>query len=207
MSQLRDQLRSKWPIFLCIFVSFVVGFGVSVISRTETPPPTESRIQIADFRIAIPEGETVVTITGRDPENQQLGRLTIQRRGDTITGVPEIERRIVPRESLSAEDTAFLRQKIGARVSASDSPWQRANKIRSWLAHRSYRLGMPGLSTRNPREAYEQMELGQPVLCGNLAEIYVALCEASGLTARVVGLSVAVQNGLFAIDTHAGAEV
>src|SRR5262249_39319581 len=68
-------------------------------------------------------------------------------------------------------------------------------------------LGMPGLSTRKPREAYEQMKTGQPVLCGNLAEIYVALCEAMGLTARAVGLTVAVQNGLFGADTHAAAEV
>jgi transglutaminase-like putative cysteine protease len=44
-------------------------------------------------------------------------------------------------------------------------------------------------------------------LCGGLAEIYVALCEALGLTASAVGLSVAVQNGLFGIDTHAGTEV
>src|SRR6476619_1679984 len=66
---------------------------------------------------------------------------------------------------------------------------------------------MPGLSTRKPREAYEQMKTGQPVLCGNLAEIYVALCEAFGLNARAVGLRVAVQNGLFGVDTHAGAEV
>jgi hypothetical protein len=51
------------------------------------------------------------------------------------------------------------------------------------------------------------MKDGKPVLCGNLAEIYVALCEAMGLTARTVGLSVAVQNGLFGIDTHAAAEV
>ena len=207
MSQLRNHLRSKWPVLVCVPVSFVVGFGVSVISRSEIPPPTEARIQIADFRVVIPEGETIVTITNRQPENEPLGRLTIQRRGDTITGVPQIERRIAPREPLSVEDVAFLRQQIGSYVSASDSPWQRANKIRSWLVERAHRVGMPGLSTRNPREAYEQMELGQPVLCGNLAQIYVALCEASGLTARAVGLGVAVQNGLFGVDVHAGAEV
>jgi hypothetical protein len=63
---------------------------------------------------------------------------------------------------------------------------------------------MPGLATRVPREAYEQMRRGNPVLCGNLAEIYVALCEAAGLTARAVGLSVLVRDGLFGIDTHAG---
>jgi hypothetical protein len=51
------------------------------------------------------------------------------------------------------------------------------------------------------------MRQGNPVLCGNLAEIYVALCEAAGLTARAVGLSVLVRDGLFGIDTHAGAEI
>jgi len=187
-------------------VSFVAGFGVSFVSRTRTPP-AEVKIQIADFRVAIPEGETIVTITSRDPENQELGRLAIQRRGNTIQGVPEIEKRIEARERLTPDDVEFLRNELSGVVSTSDPPWQRANKIRVWLAQRGYRLGMPGLSTRNPREAYEKMKQGEAVLCGNLAQIYVALCEAMGLIARPVGLSVAVQNGLFGMDTHMGAEV
>ena len=170
-------------------------------------PPTEARIQIADFRVAIPEGETVVTITSRDAEGQPLGKLTIQRSSATISGIPEVERRIEPRERLTIEDIAYLRREIGTQVSTSDSPWQRANKIRVWLFKRGYHLGMPGLTTRNPREAYEKMKQGEAVLCGNLAQIYVALCEAMGLPARAVGLSVAIQNGLFGVDTHAGAEV
>jgi hypothetical protein len=184
-----------------------VGFGVSFVSRTPPAPPAEAKIQIADFRIAIPEGETVVTITSRDREGQPLGRLKIERRGNTILGVPEIEKRIEPRDRLTSDDAAFLRKELSAAVSTSDSPWQRANKIRVWLAQRANKLGMPGLSTRNPREAYEQMKRGDPVLCGNLAQIYAALCEAMGLIARPVGLSVAVQHGLFGVDTHAGAEV
>jgi Transglutaminase-like superfamily len=206
MSQEQERFRSRWPIVICVLVAFVVGFGVSFVSRNPTLP-AEAKIQIADFRVAIPEGETVVTITSRQPEGRILGKLTIQRRGAEVVGVPVVERRIEARERLTAEDVAFLRREIGTQVSASDSPWQRANKIRVWLFQRGYRLGMPGLSTRKPREAYEQMKKGDPVLCGNLAEIYVALCEAMGLTARAVGLSVAVQNGLFGIDTHAGAEV
>jgi len=206
MSQEQARYRSRWPIVVCVLVSFVVGFGVSIISRNPTPA-TESRIQIADFRVAIPEGETVITITSRQPEGQPLGRLTIQRQRSTIVGIPEIERRIEPRERLTAEDVDYLRREMRNEVSPSDSPWQRANKIRVWLFKRGYRLGMPGLSTRNPREAYEKMKQGDAVLCGNLAQIYVALCEAMGLTARAVGLSVAVQNGLFGVDTHAGAEV
>src|SRR5258705_9762880 len=51
------------------------------------------------------------------------------------------------------------------------------------------------------------MKEGSPVLCGNLAEIYVGLARAAGLTARTVGLSVLVQNGMFGADTPVGAEV
>ena len=67
-------------------------------------------------------------------------------------------------------------------------------------------MALPGLATRVPREAYEQMRRGQPVLCGNLAEIYAALCEAAGLTARAVGMSFMVRDGSFGSDTHAAAE-
>jgi hypothetical protein len=121
--------------------------------------------------------------------------------------VPEIIRQISPRQALSDDDLSFFRQELNGVVSPSDSVWSKANKIRMWLARQPHRTAMPGLATRVPREAYVQMKSGKPVLCGNLAEIYVALCEASGLTARAVGLSVAVQNGGFGIDTHAAAEV
>src|SRR5689334_5593285 len=200
------KLRSKWPLAICVLVSFVIGYGVSLVSRTAAPV-AEARIQVADFRVAIPEGQTTVTVTSRDTEGEPLGQLKLERRGETITGIPTIETRITPREHLTFDDAAFLRREIGAAVLPSDSPWQKANKLRAWLGQLRYRLGMPGLSTRKPREAYEQMKTGKPVLCGNLAEIYVALCEAMGLTARAVGLSVAVQNGLFGVDTHVGAEV
>lgn len=206
MSSLSQQFRSRWPIGIGILLSFVVGFSVSFVARRVTPP-SEARIQVADFRIDIPEGETIVTITDRGPDAEELGRLTIERRGNTITGVPEIKRQIAPREPLSADDVAFFRREIRDEVSLSASPWERANKIRAWLAQRCYRISMPGLETRVPREAYEEMKAGKPVLCGNLAQMYVAFAEAMGLTARVVGLSVAVQNGLFGVDTHAGAEV
>ena len=164
------KLRSRWPLAVCVLVSFVVGYGVSLVSRTPTPA-AEVKIQVADFRIAIPEGETTVTITSRDAQGEQLGQLKLQRHGEAIAGIPAIETRIAPREHLTVEDAAFLRREIGAAVSPSDSPWQKANKIRAWLGQLRYRLGMPGLSTRKPREAYEQMKTGQPVLCGNLAEI------------------------------------
>ncbi|HEX6043178.1 MAG TPA: transglutaminase-like domain-containing protein [Pyrinomonadaceae bacterium] len=206
MNRLGEQFRTKWPIVICVVVSFLVGFGLSFVSRTATPA-AEARIQIADFRVAIPEGETIVTITDRQPNGQELGRLTIERQGDTITGVPTITKRIAPRERLSADDVAFFRREMSAEISASASDWERANKIRTWLVQRRSRLGMPGIESRVAREAYEEMKEGKPVLCGNLAQIYVAFCESMGLTARTVGLTVAVQNGMFGVDTHAGAEV
>lgn len=206
MNRIGAQFRTKWPVVVCIIVSFAFGFGLSSVSRTSVPP-VEVRIQIADFRVEIPEGETIVIISDRAPEARELGRLTIQRHGNTITGVPAITRPIAPRERLSADDVAFFRREMNTEISASDSEWERANKIRAWLVRRRSRFGMPGLETRVPREAYEKMKRGEPVLCGNLAQIYVAFCEAMGLTARTVGLSVAVQNGMFGVDTHAGAEV
>jgi len=205
MGRVQEKLRSPWAIGLIILCAFAAGFGVSFVSRPPAPP-AEGKISISDFRVELPEGETVVTITSRDADGEELGRLSIYRRGDKILGVPVIEKRITPREHLSAEDIAFFRRELGSDTLASGSAWERANKIRAWVSHH-HRLGMPGLETRNPREAYEKMKAGKPVLCGNLAEIYAALCEAAGLTARAVGLSVAVQNGLFGVDTHAGAEV
>ena len=206
MGHVQEKLKSPWAIGPLILVAFLAGFAASFFSR-RTATPAEPKIAIADFRVEIPEGETIITITSRDPDATELARLSINRRGDTISGVPGIERRIEPRERLSGDDVAFFRRELGPDTLTTDSLWQRANTLRLWLSRRPYHLGMPGLSTRNPREAYEKMKAGEPVLCGNLAQIYVALCEAAGLTARVVGLSVAVQNGLFGVDTHAGAEV
>ncbi len=206
MSRFKEQFRTKWPILICVVASFAFGFGLSSVSHTVTRI-TENRIQIADFRVEIPEGDTIVTISDRGPENRELGRLTVQRWGNTIIGVPAIARRITPRERLRADDVAFFRREIGAEISASTSDWERANKIRAWLSRHRSHFGMPGLETRDAREAYEEMKQGKPVLCGNLAQIYVAFCEAMGLTARAVGLSVSVQNGMFGVDTHAGAEV
>lgn len=201
-----SKIRSKWTIALISIGAFVGGFGISLLSRPAVQI-AEARTQVADFRIEIPEGQTTVTILSRDLEPVELAKLNIQRQHETITGVPEVERRVAPRERLNAEDAAFFRREMAGVFLTADSAWQRATKIREWLSHRSYHLGFPGLATRVPREAYEQMKAGNPVLCGNLAEIYVALCESAGVTARAVGLSVAVQNGLFGVDTHAGAEV
>src|SRR5919205_2083208 len=96
------KLRSRWPMAVCVLVSFVVGYGVSFVSRTESPP-AEARIQVADFRVAIPEGDTTITITSRDPTAQQLGQLKLERRGELIAGIPVIEKRIAPRERLTID--------------------------------------------------------------------------------------------------------
>src|SRR6185503_17993806 len=161
MSSLSQQFRTRWPIGIGILLSFVVGFSVSFVARKVTPP-SEARIQVADFRVDIPEGETIVTITDRGTDAEELGRLTIERQGDAITGVPELKRRITPREPLSADDVAFFRREIHDEVSLSASPWERANKIRTWLARRCYRFSSPGLETRVPREAYTEMKAGKP---------------------------------------------
>ena len=90
--------------------------------------------------------------------------------------------------------------------SPGDSDWQKANKIREWLSALSKYPG-GGIVSRNARTEYEQMRSGASVLCGNLTDIYVALCEAAGLTARALGLSILVRDGRPRADSHAAAEV
>jgi hypothetical protein len=203
----QKRFNSRWAaLSVCLIASFAGGFGVSLLLRPRTPPQ-QIRTQSTDFHIVVPDGQTIVTIFNPQKEEEEIGRLIIQRDGDMIQGIPQMERHIAARARLSADDTAFFRRELGGVVLATDSPWQRANKIRSWLVNGPHRVAMPGLATRVPREAYEKMRQGRPVLCGNLAEIYVALCEAAGLTARPVGLSVLVRDGLFGVDTHAAAEI
>ena len=206
-ASIQRRVSSKWAVLcVCLIASFVGGFGASLLLSPRTQPQ-EIKTQVTDFHIVVPDGQTIVTIFNPQTEPEEIGRLIIQREGDTIQGIPQTERHIAPRARLSADDDTFFRRELAGVVLATDSPWQRANKIRSWLVNSPHRVGMPGLGTRVPREAYQQMRQGGPVLCGNLAEIYVALCEAAGLTARAVGLSVLVRDGLFGVDTHAGTEI
>ena len=203
----RRQISSKWlAIGVCLIASFVGGFGASLLLHPRTQPQ-EIKTHVTDFHIVVPDGQTIVTISNPQTEQEEIGRLVIQREGSTIQGIPQMERHIVARAHLSADDAEFFRRELVGVVLSTDAPWQRANKIRSWLSNRPHRVGIPGLATRLPREAYQQMQQGRPVLCANLAEIYVALSEAAGLTARAVGLSVLVRDGLFGVDTHAGAEI
>lgn len=201
--------RARGLFFICVLiflVAFIAGFAVALIVRPKsqtqavTVPPT-------DFDIALPEGSTTITITDPRLEPSELARFVVERHVNTVTGLPESRKHVVARPSLSPEDLKFFRHELAGVFSPSDSTWQRAIRIRNWLATTRYQTAMPGLATRVPREAYLQMRQGRPVLCGNLAEIYVALCEAAGVVARTVGLSLMVRDGTFGSDTHAGAEV
>lgn len=197
----------RWiALWAAVAIAFVCGFGVAFVLRSKpraqpvTPPST-------DYYIELPEGETTVTVTDPLADSEQLAKLTVVRRGDIVEGVPSTERRVAPRTRLSAEDVAFFRREMRAVLSPTDTTWTRANRIREWLATLAKRQGVPGLATRAPREAYERMRRGEPVLCGNLAEIYAALCEAAGLRARVVGMTVLVRDGRLGRDAHGAAEV
>jgi len=194
-------------IFVVIsLVAFIAGFAVALVVRTKPQPQTVT-VPPTDFSVALPEGSTMVTITDPRLEPSELARFVVERHGNTITGLPESRKQIVARLGLSPEDLKFFRHELAGVFSPSDSAWQRAIQIRNWLVSAHYKMALPGLSTRVPREAYEEMRQGRPVLCGNLAEIYVALCQAAGVVARPVGLSLMVRDGTFGSDTHAGAEV
>lgn len=192
--------------FILILLAFVAGFGTSLIVRPR-PQPQALTVPPTDFSVALPEGSTTITITDPRLEPNEVARLVVVRHGNTVTGLPESRKQIAPRAPLSAADLNFFRHELAGVFSPSDSAWQRAIQIRDWLKGIHYKMALPGLATRVPREAYLQMRQGRPVLCGNLAEIYVALCEAAGVVARPVGLSLMVRDGTFGSDTHAGAEI
>jgi len=205
-SRLRASDRTKWFIVLCLIATFVAGFNAALLFRPKSQMQAVT-VPPADYQVVLPEGQTTITVTDPRIVPELLARFVVERRGDSITGVPQTQKQIAPRRSLSPADAAFFRHEMGGVISSNDSIWQRANRIRNWLTASRYQAGMPGLETRVPREAYEQMRQGKPVLCGNLAEIYVALCEAEGLTARTVNLSLMMRDGTFGGDTHVGTEV
>jgi hypothetical protein len=198
---------SRSGLIFCVAVAaaFACGFVAAVL--ISKAPAQQTSVPSTDYYLTLPEGETTVTVTDPFAEPSQLARFVVERRGDEVKGVPFVERRVAPRAPLSADDAAFFRRELRGVISSSDSAWQRANKIREWLASLTKRVDMPGLATRVPREAYEEMRRGEPVLCGNLAEIYAALCEAAGLRARVVGMTMLVREGRLGRDAHGAAEV
>src|SRR4030095_7405207 len=120
-----------WLLACGILTAFAGGFGLSFVSRS-AGPSTEAKIQVADFQVAIPEGDTTVTIYDRGSPENQLARLKLQRRGHNISGVAVTERRIEPRQRLSFEDASFFRHELEGVVRPNDSAWDQANKIRGW---------------------------------------------------------------------------
>ncbi|MFS8084534.1 MAG: transglutaminase-like domain-containing protein [Acidobacteriota bacterium] len=202
-------IRARAPLLILvvvILVAFIAGFAAALFIRTK-PQAQAVSVPPTDFGVVLPEGSTTITITDPRFDPSELARVVVQRHGNTIVGLPESRKQVSPRKGLSPADLEFFRNELAGVFSPSDSAWQRAIRIRNWLVTTDYRTAMPGLSTRVPREAYLQMRQGRPVLCGNLAEIYVALCQAAGIVARPVGLSLMVREGTFGSDTHAGAEV
>lgn len=201
--------RNRGALFLSVplvFVAFIAGFALAVLVRPKVQPQTTT-VPPTDFAITLPEGSTTITVTDPRLEPGQLARLVVERHGKVISGLPESRKHLGPRLALSPEDAKFFRQELAGVINQSDSVLQRASRIRTWLVSSHHQTAMPGLATRVPREAYLEMRQGAPVLCGNLAEIYAALCEASGIVARPVGLSLMVRDGTFGSDTHAGAEI
>ena len=203
----RKTIRSRAFFVLLLSATFAFGVWVSPYLKKYERIQADSPPTSTDYSVTLPEGETIITILDTRLDPQLLARLVVERHGDTITGVPERTRKIAPRARLSPEDATFFHRELGGLAAPGSSHWQRANRIRTWLASVVHRIGAPGLATRDSRRAYEQMRLGLPVLCGNLAQIYVALCEAAGLTARTVGMDMMARDGQFGRDAHAGAEI
>lgn len=199
----------RFLALLALMLAFAAGYKVSEYrnGKSRITVVAASGVPPTDFAIPLPEGSTKITITDPQQGNVELASFTVRKDAESITGLPHEERSIAPRLPLSNDDALFFRHELTGLIVNSDSHWQRAIRLRNWLATSRYSVALPGLGTRVPREAYVEMRQGKPVLCGNLAEIYVALCESAGLVARPVGLSLMVRDGTFGTDTHAGAEI
>lgn len=192
---------------LVVVLAFFAGYVLAHYLQIKTKVSAAAGALPTDFAIPLPEGSTRISITDPQLDKPELVTFVVERQGNLFKGIPDRQIAIEPRPRLSAEDASFFHRELGGVTAASDSQWQRATRIRNWLSSIHINLAGPGLETRTPREAYLQMRQGQPVLCGNLADIYVALCESAGLIARTVGLSLMVRDGTFGSDTHAGAEI
>jgi Transglutaminase-like superfamily len=194
----------KWLLFFLV-LAFASGFVLAKVLR----PPSKAVINppsLSDYEIDLPEGQIVIDITDPRVEPELISRLTVERHGSAVTGVPQSTRELPARSQLVSDDLIFFKRQLKGVVYPNESVWKRANSIRSWLARADKQMGS-GVSSRRAREEYEQMHGGQPVLCGNLADIYVALCEAAGITARTIGLSAMVRNGQPGLESHAAAEI
>lgn len=207
LSRLSDGVRLRSFALIAIALAFAAGYGLSAYRRGKSKVSVLAGVPPTDFAISLPEGPTRITITDPQLDNAELASFVVERNANFVSGVPQHETEIAPRVPLSVEDAAFFRRELRGQIVKSDSQWERSTRLRNWLAAGRFKMALPGLATRVAREAYVQMRQGNPVLCGNLAEIYVALCESAGLVARTVGLSLMVRDGTFGSDTHAGAEI
>jgi hypothetical protein len=200
--------RAKWNAIAYIFGIILIAFGGGfALARFYTPTAASAAVtSIKDFSVTLPEGETLVSISDSSNPSTLLAKVSITRDGERIEGISETSFHLQRRE-LNESDAAFFRRELSGIVLKSDSSFQRANRIREWLVRIPHTVSMPGLATRNPREVYQLMKSGNPVLCGNLADIYVGLLQSAGLTARTVNLSLLVRNGAFGADTHVASEV
>lgn len=193
-------------IGLLTIMVFAAGFGVARLVF-KPKPSLIATAQLTDFSVTLIEGATTITISDPSLEQPELARITVERHGDSITGIPSRSVQLPPAAELSPESQAFFRQELAGVISGSDSPARKADAIRRWLFNHSPNRNGPGLTTRDPREAYTQMMQGQAVLCGNLADIYVGLARAAGLKARTVSMSLMIRDDRFGADTHVAAEV
>jgi hypothetical protein len=205
--RLWNTIGSRALFVILLAATFVCGIWISPFVKKYQRMQAASPPTSTDYSVTLPEGQTVITILDTRVDPELLARLVVERHGSTVTGIPERTRQIAPRSRLSPKDAAFFRHELGSPIAAGISDWQRANRIREWLTSISHHRGPPGLATREARQAYEQMRQGLPVLCGNLAQIYVALCEAAGLSARTVGMDMMACGGHLGRDAHAGAEI
>src|SRR5437660_1796881 len=178
---------------VAIALAFAAGYELSAYRRGKTKVSIVSGVPPTDFAVPLPEGATRVTITDPQLDNAELASFVVERNANLVSGIPTHARNIAPRLPLSVEDISFFRRELTGEILNSDSQWQRSTRLRNWLSSGRFKMALPGLATRVPREAYLEMRQGKPVLCGNLAEIYVALCESAGLVARTVGLSLMVR--------------
>lgn len=191
---------------LLTLMVFASGFGVSrLIWRPSAP--TVTNVPLTDYGVALPEGDTTITVSDPLNDPNEIVKFTVTRRGNQITGVPHRTVRLPARAQPSDVTLAFFRAEMTGVYDPASSPSTRANAIRQWLFTRSPNRNGPGLSTRDAREAYLQMRAGVPVLCGNLADIYVGLAQAAGLEARTVSLSLMIRDDRFGADTHVTTEV
>jgi hypothetical protein len=200
--------RAKWNVLAYIFgivlISFAGGFALARFFTPVSGPATVTSIK--DFAVTLPQGETLISISDLSAPTTSLAKLSITRDGERIKGIAETVFHL-QRPELNEGDSAYLRREVSGVVARGDSSFQRANRIREWLVRIPHTVSMPGLATRNPREVYQLMKSGNPVLCGNLADVYVGLLQSAGLTARTVNLSLLVRNGAFGADTHVASEV